>query len=114
MVEFLIHLAVTAALLMLVANAVKGVHIDGWGSAFIAALVLGLVNAVVRPVMVFLTIPITIVTLGLFLLVVNALMLWLVAAVSPGIKVEGFAPAFWGALLLTVLNILVSWIFGVG
>lgn len=114
MLEFLIHLAVTAALLMLVANAVKGVHIDGWGSAFIAALVLGLVNAVVRPVMVFLTIPITIVTLGLFLLVVNALMLWLVAAVSPGIKVEGFGPAFWGALLLTVLNILVSWIFGIG
>ncbi|TDJ35221.1 MAG: phage holin family protein [Gammaproteobacteria bacterium] len=114
MLEFLIHLAITAALLMLVANAVKGVHIDGWGSAFIAALVLGLVNGVVRPVMVFLTIPITVVTLGLFLLVVNALMLWLVAAVSPGIKVEGFGPAFWGALLLTVLNILVSWIFGMG
>ena len=114
MLEFLIHLAVTAALLMLFANAVKGVDIDRWGSAFIAALVLGIVNAIVRPVMVFLTIPITIVTLGLFLLVVNALMLWLVAAVSPGIKVEGFGPAFWGALLLTVLNIIVSWVFGIG
>ena len=114
MLEFLIHLSVTAALLMLVAKAVKGVHIDSWGYAFLAALIFGVVNATVRPVMVFLTIPITIVTLGLFLLVVNALMLWLVAAVSPGIKVEGFGPAFWGALLLTVLNILVSWIFGIG
>jgi putative membrane protein len=78
-IEFVAHLLLTAALLLLVANVVRGVEVEGWGSAFLGAIVLGLVNAFVRPVMVVLTFPLTIITFGLFLLVVNALMLWLVA-----------------------------------
>ena len=105
MVLFLAHLFLTAALLLLMANIVKGVKIEGWGSAFIGALVLGLVNAFVWPVMVVLTLPLTVVTFGLFLFVVNALMLWLVAALVPGFKVQGFGAALLGSLLLTLLNL---------
>jgi putative membrane protein len=108
MLAFLIHLIVTAALLLLVANFVRGVHVEGWGSALIGALVLGFVNAVVRPLMVFLTLPFTILTFGLFLLVVNALMLWLVAALVPGIRIQGFWPALMGSLVLTLLNLAVE------
>jgi putative membrane protein len=108
MLAFLTHLIVTAALLLLVANLVRGVHVEGWGSALIGALVLGFVNAVVRPLMVFLTLPFTILTFGLFLLVVNALMLWLVAALVPGIRIQGFWPALMGSLVLTLLNLAVE------
>ena len=108
MTAFLLHLILTAALLLVVAKAVRGVEVSGIGSALIGALVLGLVNALVRPVMVFLTFPLTIVTFGLFLLVVNALMLWLMAALVPGIRVRGFGAAFFGSLLLTILNLLIE------
>lgn len=108
MLAFLTHLIVTAALLLLVANFVRGVQVQGWGSALIGALVLGFVNAVVRPLMVFLTLPFTILTFGLFLLVINALMLWLVAALVPGIRIQGFGPAFLGSLVLTLLNLVVE------
>ena len=105
---FLEHLIVTAALLLLVSNLVRGVHMQGLGSALVGALVLGFVNAVVRPLMVLLTLPFTILTFGLFLLVVNALMLWLVAALVPGIRVQGFGAALLGSLVLTLLNLAVE------
>jgi len=108
MLTFLAHLILTAALLLLMANLVRGVQVEGWGSALIGAMVLGLVNAVVRPLMVFFTLPLTIITFGLFLLVVNALMLWLVAALVPGIRVQGFGPALLGSLVLTLLNFVVE------
>lgn len=114
MVAILAHLLITAALLLLVANLVSGVRVAGWGPAFFAAIVLGFVNGFVRPVMVLLTLPLTIVTFGLFLLVVNALMLWLVAALVPGVQVRGFGPAFLGSLLLTILNIAVAVLVGPG
>ena len=109
--SFLVHLVATALLLALVARIVNGIRVDSAGAALLAALVLGVVNAIVRPLMVLLTLPLTIITLGLFLLVINALMLQLVAAVVPGLRVRGFAPAFWGALLLSVLNLLVDAMF---
>jgi putative membrane protein len=108
MLAFFAHLILTAGLLLLVANLVSGVQVQGWGSALVGALVLGFVNAVVRPLMVLLTLPLTILTFGLFLLVVNALMLWLVAALVPGIRVQGFGPALLGSLVLTLLNLAVD------
>jgi putative membrane protein len=114
MIAFLAHLLITAALLLLVANLVSGVRVAGWGPALLAAIVLGLVNAFVRPLMVILTLPLTILTFGLFLLVVNALVLWLVAALVPGVQVRGFVPALLGSLLLTVLNLLVAALVGPG
>lgn len=112
MLEFAAHLLVSAALLLLVGNLVKGIKVDGWGPALLGALVLGLVNGFVRPVMVLLTLPFTIVTLGLFLLVVNAAMLWLVGAFVPGVSIRGFGAAFIGSILLSLLNMAVAMLLG--
>ena len=108
MLVFLEHLILSAVLLLLAANLVSGVYVQGWGSALIGALVLGFVNAVVRPLLVLLTLPFTILTFGLFLLVVNALMLWLMAALVPGIRVQGIGSALLGSLVLTLLNLAVE------
>jgi putative membrane protein len=113
-IVFLAHLFLTAALLLLVANLVRGVQVEGWGPAFLGAIVLGLVNGFVRPVMVLLTLPLTVLTFGLFLLVINALVLWLVAALVPGVRVRGFGPALLGSLLLTLLNLAVAALVGPG
>ena len=108
MVELLAHLIVNAALLLIVARLVTGLRVEGWGSAFIGALVLGLVNFFVRPVMVILTLPLTVLTLGLFLLIVNACMLWLVSVLVPGIRLRSFGAAVLASLLLSLLNLAVS------
>ena len=110
--DFFAHLVVSAALLLLVANTVKGMQISGALSAVLAALVLGLVNAVVRPLAVLLTLPLTFVTFGLFLLVLNGLMLKLAAALVPGFRIRGIMPAVWGSLLLTLLNLLIDAFMG--
>jgi len=112
MLEFFLHLMLSAALLLLVANLVQGVQIEGWGPAFFGAIVLGLVNGFVRPLMIVLTLPLTVLSFGLFLLIVNALMLRLVAVLVPGIHIEGFAPALFGSLLLTLLNLAVMAVAG--
>jgi putative membrane protein len=114
MLEFLAHLLITAGLLLLVAHLVSGVEIQGWGAAILGALVLGLVNAFVRPLMVVLTFPLTIVTFGLFLLVINALMLWMVGSLVPGMRIRGFVPALLGSLLLTLLNVALEVLVGPG
>ena len=113
-IAFLAHLLITAALLLVVGKLVRGVQVGGWGSAFLGAIVLGFVNAFVRPIMVLLTLPLTLITFGFFLLVVNALVLWLVAALVPGIRVQGFGPALLGSLLLTLLNIAIATLIGPG
>lgn len=110
--DFFAHLIVSAALLLLVANAVRGMEIRGALPAILAALALGLVNAVVRPLAIVLTLPLTVVTFGLFLLVVNGVMLKLAAAVVPGFRIHGFMPAVWGGLLLTLLNLLIDAFLG--
>lgn len=110
MLGFLLHLVLTAGALLIVARLVGGVYVSGFGAALFGALVLGLVNAIVRPVMILLTLPITLLTLGLFLFVINALMLWLVAALVPGIRISGFGAALVGSLLLTILNLLIDWL----
>ena len=114
MMIYIIQIIVTSLILLLMAKIVKGVEIKSWGSALFAAVILGLVNAFVKPAMIFLTIPLTIITLGLFLLVINALVLQLVAAISPGVRVSGFGQAVLGSIVLTVLNLLVLMVLGVG
>jgi putative membrane protein len=111
MFAFLLHLLLSAALLLVVSHIVSGFEVRSFGSALLAALVLGLVNAILRPIVVFLSLPITILTFGLFLLVVNALMLLVVGAIVPGVRLRGFGPAFWGALMLSVLNLVIGVIF---
>ncbi|MFA5924228.1 MAG: phage holin family protein [Methylococcaceae bacterium] len=110
MLAFLAHLILTAGLLLLMANLVRGVQVQSWSPALAGAIVLGFVNAVVRPLMIVLTLPLTILTFGLFLLVVNAFMLWFVAALVPGIRILGFGPALLGSLVLTLLNLAVAFL----
>ncbi|MFQ5690638.1 MAG: phage holin family protein [Gemmatimonadota bacterium] len=105
---FLLHIVVTAALILLIGKLVSGIDVDDFGSALWAALALGLVNAFLRPLAILFSLPATILTLGLFLLVINAGMLWLAAALVPGFRVRGFGAAFTGALLLSVFNWLVG------
>lgn len=112
MIALLAHLVVTAALLLLVAQVVKGVEVDGFGSALLAALAFGVVNALVQPLMVVLTLPLTVLTFGLFLFVVNALMFRLAAALVPGFSVSSFGPALLGSLLLALLNLAVRSLLG--
>lgn len=97
-----------AIALLAVAYLFPGVQIQDWMSAAVAALVLGLVNALVKPILVVLTLPVTILTLGLFLLVLNALLFWAVASLLPGFTVGGFGAAFVGALLYSVISWLLS------
>lgn len=93
-----------ALALLLVANLVPGIHVGSLYTALLVALVLGIINAVLRPLLLLLTLPITVLTLGIFALIVNALLFWLASTVVKGFMVDGFVPAFWGALLLWVLS----------
>jgi putative membrane protein len=82
------------------------IWVDSFWAAFVTAFLLGIVNAIIRPILVLLTLPLTLVTLGLFLLIINGLMLWLVSALVSGFHVSGF----WGAVLGSILISIVSWI----
>jgi putative membrane protein len=103
---FLIRLIVNAIALIAVAYVVPGVHVSGIVGALIAALILGIVNAILRPVLIIVSLPLEIVTLGLFTFVINGLLFWLVSALHVGLYVDGFWPAFWGAIVMGI----VSWI----
>lgn len=107
MLSFLLRVVFAAAGLWVAAHFVPGIsYSGGWQTLAIAALLLGIVNAIVRPVIFFLTLPITLLTLGLFLLVINAAMLGLVAYVLKGLTVDGFMPALLGSIVISVI----SWI----
>jgi putative membrane protein len=101
-------LLISALLLWLVSQFVNGIYIRSFPSAIFAALVLGVVNFLVRPILVLVTLPITILTLGLFLIVVNALMLMLTSSLVPGFHVAGFGAAIIGGLLLGLFNLVAS------
>lgn len=107
---FIIRLVLNALALIIVANIVPGISIQSFPIAILAAVVIGLVNALIRPLLEILSLPITILTLGLFSLVINALMFALAAWLTPGFSVAGFGPAFWGGLVYAVLATVVSWI----
>ena len=106
--KLILRWIINAGTLLLLANYLPGIGVSGWYSALIAALVLGLVNAIIQPVLLFFTLPINILTLGLFTFVINALLFWFVASFIEGFSVVGFWPAFWGALILSA----VSWLVG--
>ena len=97
-----------AAALLLVAHLYPGVSVASFGSALIAAFVIGLLNTLVRPLLVLLTLPVTLLTLGLFLFVINALMFWLAAQVLQGFNVAGFVPALIGSLLYSLCGMVID------
>ncbi len=88
----------------LAATVVGGITVTGFGTVLLAAIILGLINAFVRPVFVILTLPLTVVTLGLFLLVINAALLGIVAWLLPGMEIAGFGPALLGAIVISLFS----------
>lgn len=111
MVAFLLHFLISAGILLLAARMVPGLRIHGFKHALLGAAVLGLVNAIIRPVMFILTLPFTVLTFGLFLFVLNALMLMLVAALTPGFTVRSFGSALIASLIISICNLIVSALF---
>lgn len=109
---FLLRWFIGSLGLWLAATIVPGVNVEGVGTLMIAALLLGVVNAVVRPLLIILTLPITVITLGLFLLVINAAMLALVAWALPGLTIDGFFSALLGSIVISAVAWLASWFIG--
>ena len=104
---FVFRLLIHMVAILIISYLLPGViRVNGVWAALVAAFILGIVNAVLRPILIFFTLPITVLTLGLFLLVINGLMLWLVSAFVSGFQVNGF----WGAVLGSILISIVSWI----
>ena len=98
--------------LFLASRLIPGVSIDGMGNFILAALLLGLVNAFIRPLMFFFTLPLTIVTMGLFIFVLNAAMFGLVAAMLDNFQVSGFWSALFGAIVVSITSTVASWYIG--
>lgn len=104
---FIIRLLINMVAIMIIAYLVpKVIQVESWIAALVAAFVLGVVNTFIRPLLVLLTLPLTLVTFGIFLLVINGLLLWLVSAIVRGFQVNGFLGALIGAILISI----VSWI----
>lgn len=109
MKEFLVRWFITTLAVMGASHIIPGVRCDGTGTLIGAALLLGIINALVRPVLLLLSLPFIIVTMGLFILVINALLLMFVSAVVPGFHVDGF----WSALLAGIVIGLISWLLSI-
>lgn len=108
----IVHILITTVLLFVLGRLVSGIQVQDGKAALFGAIALGLANAFVKPILIFFSLPITIVTLGLFIIVINALMLMLAAAFVDGFEVEDFGSAVWGALGLAVMNYLVGMMLG--
>ncbi len=107
--RLLLHWVLNALGLLIVAHIVPGFYVRSFGSALIAALVIGLINATVGTLLKILTFPLALLTLGIFWFVINALMLMVASAVLAGFKVDGFLAAFLGAVVLALVNALLHW-----
>ena len=114
MLGLLIRWALSALALVLTTKIVPGITVGGYGTLFIAALVLGLVNSIVRPILIFFTLPLTFLTLGLFLLVVNAITFGLAAWFVPGFAVNGFWAALFGSIVMSLISAVLSMFIKVG
>jgi len=110
MLNLILNWLLSAVSLMIVAHVVRGFDVTGFGTALLAALVVGLVNATLGLFLKIVTFPITLLSLGLFWFVINALMLRLVASFVPGFTIQGFLPAFFGALVLSLVNLFLRFL----
>jgi putative membrane protein len=108
--RMLLHWIVTALAVWITSRVVTGFYVNGAFSALIAAVVIGLVNATLGLFLKVITFPLTILTLGLFWLIINAVMLELASAFVPGFHIQSFAAAFWGSIVLAVVNMLLKWL----
>lgn len=107
MLQLLLHWILSALALLIVSRLVPGFHVQGLGPALIASLVIGLLNATVGLFLKIVTFPLTILTLGIFLLVINGIMIMVASSIVRGFRVQGFGPAFWGAVVLALLGVVI-------
>ena len=105
---FLIRVLINAVAIYVATALVSGIRVSTTTTLLLAALVLAVINAAVRPIMIILTLPLTVITLGLFLLVLNAVCLWLVTLIVPGVEVRSFGSAFLGALIISAVSWLLT------
>ena len=110
MLSLIARWIINAGALLLVAYLYSGVQVRDFVAALVAALVLGLVNALIRPILVILTLPVTLLTLGLFLFIINALLFWLVAELVSGFTVTGFWAALVGSIIYSLITLVTSWL----
>lgn len=110
--KIILALAVNALALIITGYIVPGFNIDNLTTALLAAIILGIVNTFIRPILLFLTAPINLLTLGLFTFVVNALMLSLTASIVPGIKIDGFMSSLLAAVVLSIISTALSMLLG--
>jgi len=108
LVEFLMHWAIMSLSLWVASFIFKGITFSNRSSLLVSALLLGFANAILRPILIFLTLPLTLVTLGLFLLVINALMIMLVAALVKGFKLSGFWTAFFASIFIAAFGFFIE------
>ncbi|HCJ67353.1 MAG TPA: hypothetical protein DHV62_08550 [Elusimicrobia bacterium] len=106
--NFFIKWLVNVVALLIVVKIIPGIKVDRWTTAILSALMLGLVNAFLRPLVILFTLPLNILSLGLFTLVINGFMFYLVSKLVPGFTVSSFWNAFWGALLFSIISFLLS------
>ncbi|HJV44709.1 MAG TPA: phage holin family protein [Bacillota bacterium] len=106
--HWIIRLLVSGLSLLVADLLLNSVRLSGFGTAIFAALILGIVNTIIRPILIFFTFPATIATFGLFLLVINAVTYWITSTLVPGFYVSGFWGAFWGAIITSVVTTIVN------
>ncbi len=106
--KFILRLLVNALAILLIAYLIPGIIVSNFITALVMAIVLGIINALIKPIVSILTLPFKILTLGLFTLVVNALMLLLASYFVEGVEVETFAAAFWGALIISIISFITN------
>lgn len=109
--KFVLRWLINTVGLLIVAYLIPGVNFESYLTAIIAALVLGIINAILRPILLILTLPINILTLGLFTLIINGFLFWLASSIVPGFMIENFAIAFWAALAYSLITWFTSAIF---
>jgi len=110
MMGIILRWAANTAAILIAAHLLKGLQVSGIKGAIVAAAILGLFNALVRPVLLLLTLPLNILTLGLFTLIINGSLLYLVSKVTHGLFVQGFWSAVWGALIISLISSFLSWV----
>lgn len=108
MLNLILRWILLALALLAVAAIIPGIAITGFGTALIVALVIGLINLFIRPIVTILTLPINLLTLGLFTFIINALMLWLAAALVSGFEISGFFAALLGSILLSIFSLVIN------
>jgi putative membrane protein len=110
MKQLIAKILISGIALKFTSGIIEGMYVDGWGAVFIAAIILGIVNAVIRPLLLILTLPLNVFTLGLFTFVINGLLLKTVATVVAGFDIVGVWPAIIGAIILSVVSTVLNWL----